>query len=76
MPMRFRVWRMLMIAMLIAIGGAGLGVPSQVLAQEGAAESPAPVTAPEPSGEESLAEIEVRLAERYARLETLVERLA
>lgn len=76
MPMRLQVWRLLMIAMLIAIGGAGLGTLPQVLAQEATTEAPAPAATPEAGGEESLAEIEARLAERYARLETLVERLA
>ena len=76
LPMRLQVWRLLTIAMLIAIGGAGLGTSPQVLAQEGTAESPVPAAAPAPGGEESLAEIEARLAERYARLEKLVERLA
>jgi hypothetical protein len=76
MPMRFRVWRTLMMAMLIAIGGAGFDASPQVLAQEGTAESAPPAAAPEPGDEESLAEIEARLAERYVRLETLVERLA
>ncbi len=76
MRMRLRIWRPLMIAMLLAISGAGFDVSPRVLAQEGTAESPAPVAAPAPGGEESLAEIEARLADRYARLETLVERLA
>jgi hypothetical protein len=76
MPMRLQVWRLLTIAMLIAIDGAGLGTSPQVLAQEATTESLAPAATPEAGGEESLAEIEARLAERYARLETLVERLA
>lgn len=76
MPMRLRVWRLLMIAMLIAIGGGGLGTPPQVLAQEGTTEPATPAAPAEAGAEESLAEIEARLAERYARLETLVERLA
>ncbi len=76
MLMRLRIWRPLMIAMLIAIGGAGFDASPRVLAQEGTADTPAPSAAPTPEGEESLAEIEARLAERYARLETLVERLA
>lgn len=76
MPMRLQVWRLLTIAMLIAIGGAGLGTPPQVLAQEGTAEPATPAAPDEAGAEESLAEIEARLAERYARLETLVERLA
>jgi len=65
-----------MIAMLFAIGGADFDISPRVLAQEETAESPAPAAAPAPGGEESLAEIEARLADRYARLETLVERLA
>jgi len=76
MPMRLQVWRLLTIAMLIAIGGAGLGTLPQVLAQEATTEPPAPAAPEEAGAEESLAEIEARLAERYARLETLVERLA
>ena len=74
--MRLQVWRLLTIAMLIAIGGAGLGTPPQVLAQEGTAEPALPAAPAEAGAEESLAEIEARLAERYTRLETLVERLA
>ena len=75
MRKRLRIWRPLMMAMLVAICGAGFAAPRRIHAQEAtpAATDPA---APAPSGEESLAEIEARLADRYARLETLVERLA
>lgn len=76
MRMRLRIWRPLMMAMLIAICGAGLAASSRSHAQEATPAAPDPAAATAPSGEESLAEIEARLADRYARLETLVERLA
>ena len=75
MRKRLRIWRPLMMAMLVAICGAGFAAPRRIHAQEATPEATDPA-APAPSGEESLAEIEARLADRYARLETLVERLA
>ncbi|MBL9163798.1 MAG: hypothetical protein JNL18_13790 [Planctomycetaceae bacterium] len=73
MPSPLRRWRPLMAAMLIAAAGHAFGTVRLAVAQEAA---PATAAAPEAAGSESLAEIEARLADRYARLETLVERLA
>lgn len=73
MPSPLRRWRPLMAAMLIAAAGHAFGTVGLAAAQEAA---PATDAAPEVAGDESLAEIEARLADRYARLETLVERLA
>lgn len=72
MRLRQRIWRPLTVALLIASVGAGLSARHEARGQESAADAPVPASA----GEESLAEIEARLAARYARLETLVERLA
>ena len=76
MQLRLQIWRPLMIAMLIAFCGAGLAASQRGHAQEAAPESSDPAAVAAPTGEESLAEIESRLADRYERLETLVERLA
>src|SRR5690606_15167481 len=72
-------WRWWMTAILVAVCGAGLGGVRFVAAQDAppAADGAAPTDpAAQPGGEESLAQIEARLAERFARLETLVERQA
>ena len=74
MQLRLQIWRPLMIAMLVAFYGAGLAASRPGRAQEALPESSDPAAAP--AGGESLAEIEARLADRYERLETLVERLA
>jgi hypothetical protein len=75
MHTRLRIWRPMMFATLLAICGADVANSLRVFAQEPpAVDEAAPVAAT--GEEEGLAEIEARLAERYARLETLVERLA
>ena len=76
MQLRLQIWRPLMVAMLIAFCGVGLDAPQRGRAQEASPESSDPAAVAAPTGEESLAEIEARLADRYKRLETLVERLA
>ncbi|WP_428303975.1 hypothetical protein [Lacipirellula sp.] len=68
-------WRWWTMAMLVAICGAGVGGARFAAAQE----APPVVDgdpAAQPGSDESLAQIEARLAERFARLETLVERQA
>lgn len=67
--MRLHIWRLTLIAMVVAIDGACVDATS--LAQESPAAAAPPATA-----EEDLAQIEARLADRFNRLETLVERLA
>lgn len=69
MSTRLHIWRVTLIAMVVAIGGACVDATS--LAQESPAAAAPPATA-----EEDLAQIEARLADRFNRLETLVERLA
>lgn len=72
-------WRWWAMAMLIAVCGAGLGGARFAAAQDAppAVEgAPAVDLAAQPGSDESLAQIEARLAERFARLETLVERQA
>ncbi|BBO33264.1 hypothetical protein [Lacipirellula parvula] len=72
-------WRWWTMAMLFAICGAGVGGVRFAAAQEAPpAVDGAPATDPAAAtgSDESLAQIEARLAERFARLETLVERQA
>ena len=68
-----RIWRLSRTALLLAI--AAFAVQGTCQAQEVAAD-PAEAAVPADASRESLAEIEGRLADRFARLEISVERLA
>lgn len=72
MHTRLRIWRLTLMTSLLASWGA-------VSLRSAAQEAAAPVETPAAAGteeQETLAAVEARLAERYARLETSVERLA